>query len=64
MNGIKRTLSTDDNSLITDNNHEQSITPNDSPNSKKFRHASSHSDNEEETQIVESENGIANGKNK
>jgi hypothetical protein len=56
MNGIKRTLSTEDN--------EQSITPNGSPDSKKVRHASSHSEeNEEETQIIDSQNGIPNGKN-
>lgn len=64
MSGIKRTLSTEDNSSITNNNNEQSITPNDSPDSKKLRHDSSHSENEEETQIIESENGITNGKNK
>jgi hypothetical protein len=57
MSGIKRTLSTDDN--------EQPITPNDSPDSKKLRHASSHSEEtEEETQIIDSQNGITNGKNK
>jgi hypothetical protein len=57
MSGIKRTLSTD--------NNEQPIISNDSPDSKKLRHASSQSEEiEEETQLIDSQNGITNGKNK
>jgi hypothetical protein len=62
MSGIKRTLSIEDSSLITNDNTEQSVSPNDSPNSKKLRHESSHSGTEEDTQIIEEENGIINGK--
>ncbi len=60
MSGIKRILSTED---ITDNN-ELPITPNNSPDSKKLRHDSSRSENEDETQLIDSENGITNGKSK
>jgi hypothetical protein len=58
MSGIKRTLSTED----TNDNNELPITPNNSPNSKKLRHDSSHSENEDDTQLIDSENGIINGK--
>jgi hypothetical protein len=60
MSGIKRTLTTED----TNDNNELPITPNNSPDSKKLRHESSHSENEEETQLIDSENGIANGNHK
>lgn len=56
MNGIKRTLSTEDN--------EEILTPNNSPESKKLRHDSSHSENEDDdTQIIDSQNDLLNGKN-
>jgi hypothetical protein len=58
MNGIKRILSAED----VNDNDEQLTIPKDSPDSKKFRHASLHSENEEDTQIIDSENGIINSK--
>jgi hypothetical protein len=62
MSGIKRSLSADDDSTLTNHNNEQPTTPNDSSDSKKPRRTSLHSENEEDTQIIEQENGIANGK--
>jgi hypothetical protein len=62
MSGIKRSLSAEDNSVILNDNNEQLTCPNDTPDSKRQRHESSHSENEEETQIIEQENGITNGK--
>jgi len=62
MSGIKRSLSADDNSTLKNHNNEQPTTPNDSSDSKKPRHTSLNSENEEDTQIIEQENGITNGK--
>ncbi len=62
MSGIKRSLSADDNSTLKNHNNEQPITPNDSSDSKKPRRTSLQSENEEDTQIIEQENGITNGK--
>lgn len=56
MNGIKRTLSTEDN--------ENNSTPNNSPDSKKLRHDSSHSENDDETQLIDSQTDLLNGKKK
>ncbi|CAF2363743.1 unnamed protein product [Rotaria sp. Silwood2] len=61
MSGIKRTLSVEDNFLITDINNEQPTNSNSSPDSKKLRRTSVNSENEEQTQIIEQENGINNG---
>ncbi|CAF1189871.1 unnamed protein product [Rotaria sordida] len=61
MSSIKRTLSVDDNSVTIDINNEQSTSSNDSPGSKKLRRTSVNSENEEQTQIIEQENGINNG---
>lgn len=62
MSGLKRTFSTDDNSPKTDTTNEHPESPHDSPSSKKFRRTSSTSEAELETQIIEQENGIVNGK--
>lgn len=58
MSGIKRSLSTDD---IDDDNELTKISENCSE-AKKLRHASSHSENEDDTQLLDSENGITDGK--
>ena len=62
MSGIKRSFSAEDNSAILNENHDQLTSPNNTPDSKKLRHESSHSENEDDTQIIEQENGITNGK--
>jgi hypothetical protein len=62
MSGFKRSFSAEDNSAILNDNNDQLTSPNDTPDSKKFRHESSHSENEDDTQIIEQENGITNGK--
>lgn len=58
MSGIKRSLSTDEN-----NDDKESIqTSENCAEVKRHRHASSHSENEEDTQLIDSENGITDGK--
>lgn len=55
MSGIKRQLSTEDDS-------ESLKTSENCSEIKKSRHSSSHSENEEDTQLLDSENGINDGK--
>ena len=58
MSGIKRSLPTDEN-----NDDNESIrTSENCSEVKRLRHASSHSENEEDTQLIDSENGINDGK--
>ncbi|CAF0851576.1 unnamed protein product [Adineta steineri] len=66
MSGIKRSLSADYDSAITnDSNNQEPASPNNSSDLKRSRHSSSHSEyeeeEEEETQIVEQENDVTNG---
>ncbi|UJR25412.1 hypothetical protein I4U23_006759 [Adineta vaga] len=61
MSTLKRSLSADENSALTNGDNEQTITPNNSPECKKSRHSSSHSENEDDTQIINQENEITNG---
>ena len=58
MSGIKRILNPDE----TNDDTQQLITPNNSPDSKKVRYSSSYSENDEETEVINSENGITDGK--
>jgi hypothetical protein len=62
MSGNKRTLSAEEYSPVANDNNEQTASLVNSPDSKRLRHSSSHSENDEDTQIIEQENGITNGK--
>ena len=59
MSGTKRKLNNEENLDNTD----QNLTPDSSPESKRLRHDSSHSESkDEDTQILDSENGFPDGK--
>jgi len=59
MSGTKRTLNNEENLDNTD----QNLTPDSSPESKRLRHDSSHSESrDEDTQILDSETGFRDGK--
>ena len=62
MSARKRSLSTEEEFDSPEKISEEPRTPADSPNSKKRRHSSSHSDPDQFTQLLDDENGPANGK--
>lgn len=64
MSTKKRSLSSEDDWESPEKLSEELTTPTDSPQSKKRRHSSSHSENEQQTQILDEENGRINGKQK
>lgn len=64
MSTKKRSLSSEDDCESPEKFSEELTTPTDSPQSKKRRHSSSHSENEQLTQILDEENDRLNGKKK
>jgi len=60
MSTKKRSLSSEDDWESPEKLSEELTTPTDSPQSKKRRHSSSHSENEQQTQILDEENGRIN----
>lgn len=62
MSARKRSLSIEEEFDSPEKISEEPRTPVDSPNSKKRRHSSLHSETEQLTQLLDDENGPANGK--
>ncbi|CAF1194604.1 unnamed protein product [Adineta ricciae] len=60
MSTLKRSLEADENSAVTNGHDEQAAIPNGSPDCKRSRHSSSHSENEDDTQIIDEDNELTN----
>ena len=64
MSGDKRSLIAEDDSAVTGDVNETPTSPFNAPDSKKLRRSTSYSENDAETQIVEQDDGMTNGKNR
>ena len=62
MSGTKRSLNAEEYSVNIDENEEQVPDFLDASDAKKLRRTSSYSDNDAQTQIIEEDNGITNGR--
>ena len=61
MTTLKRSLEADENSAVTNGHDEQAAIANGSPDCKRSRHSSSHSENEDDTQIIDENNELSSG---